>query len=288
MATLQDKLLTKLSQLDDLPTLPGIVFELERALVDEATGATEVALIIEEDPSMTANVLRAANSVLYISSTSGTIGTVKEAVARVGFREVRRLVTAAALIQTFAQVGKHLDHRRFWAHSLRAAVGARAICQHAKSTTLLGEDEAYVSGLLHDIGLLIFDQYFPDVFSEIQTVADEQKTSYVEAERSVLGMDHAEIGGRFLDLSNLPGDVVAAAMWHNQPERAEAAYRGLAEVVCLAETVCTALEAEDDGSDLAEALCAKAWEGLGLAADGMRAIIKSIQTESQSYISFLI
>jgi HD-like signal output (HDOD) protein len=123
----QDELAVKLGTVEDLPTLPSIVLELERMFQNEAVGIDKLAVVIEQDPAITSNLLRVANSVIYYSSVSGTFASVRDAIVRLGFKEVARLVTTVALIRTFERGRVHLNAARFWRSSLRAAVATRAM-----------------------------------------------------------------------------------------------------------------------------------------------------------------
>lgn len=280
MAVFRDELTAKLSMLEDLPTLPSIIFELERLLHNDTVGMAEIALVIEEDPAIAASVLRVANSVVYYSSMSGRIVSLRDAIVRLGLREVQRLVSAAAVIRAFGKLGRHLNAGRFWRHGLRAAVAARVIVRSA-TAGYLDEDEAYMAGLLRDIGLLILDQYFPDAYDRIETLIASQNQAAVEAERAVLGIDHGAIGGILLEQWNLPEVLVEAVTWHNQPDQAKEDAQLLADVVRVSEIVTEVLEAGDDCEDLLQTLQTEAlWGQLGISPDGVASLLEDTKGQS--------
>ncbi|MCX5758832.1 MAG: HDOD domain-containing protein [Candidatus Hydrogenedentes bacterium] len=269
MGTFRDELRDKLSTVEDLPTLPSIILELERLLHSESTGIAEVALVIEEDPGIAGGVLRVANSVMFYSSVSGTIVSVRDAIVRLGLKEVSLVVSTAALIRTFNTMGPHLNPRRFWRHSLRTAVAGRTIARTAAAFGFYFEEEAYMAGLLHDLGLLILDQYFPDVYEQLYAALGSAGAGNAEIERDVLGIDHGEIGGYLLEQWDLPPVLVEAVMWHNQPDRATPEAQLLAETVRTSEIVTEVLEAEGMQTLLNRGL----WAQLRIPVDSVTAIV---------------
>lgn len=246
MSGFKDKMIGYLRVVDDLPALPAIVFELERALQDETYGATEVAFIIEEDVTLTANILKTVNSAFF--GSRGTISSVREAVARLGSKEIRRLATTFGVLRAFHDVGPHLDPIPFWKHSLLVGLAARATVENMRGNPFL-EEEAYTAGLLHDVGVLILDQYFPDEYVQVAERLNGVDTPRAETERAVLGIDHGEIGSYLLDVWNLPEDIVESVQWHHQLERAPEHERIQARTLLFADTVAKRMESGDNGRE---------------------------------------
>jgi len=280
MGTFRDELKAKLATVEDLPTLPSIILELERLLHSESTGVAEVAVVIEEDPGIAGGVLRVANSVMFYSSLSGTIVSVRDAIVRLGFKEVRQIVSTAALIRTFKTIGRHLNPQRFWRRSLRTAVAARAIARTASSSGFYFEDEAYMAGLLHDLGLLVLDQYFPDVYERLHVALGAGDAGNADVERDELGIDHGEIGGRLLERWDIPQLLVESVMWHNQPDRAAPEARILSETIRTAEAITEIVEAGGASEELMQALVNRElWTQLRIPAGGVEAIIAETREE---------
>ena len=290
MGTFRDRLERALNRVGDLPVLPSALHRLRQALSDEKTSAHDVARVMEQDPSLTAKVLRVANSIYY-AGTTGTVTSVKSAVARLGFSEVNRLFTTLAVIRTFDHMGSHLDHNQFWKHSLTAAITTRVIRRHCGTSDTFSEDDAYVAGLLHDIGLVILDQYFPALFVEVSVAAYRRCISRADAECRILGIGHGEIGGSLLRRWRIRASVAEAVTWHHQPEKAEPKHRTLVEVVRVADFVCTSLGigdaadgipegSSDAGDGIPEGLSDVAWHDLGLSADDFSAIVQETAGEA--------
>lgn len=270
----RDELIKKFSMLEDLPTLPSIIFELERLLSSDSASIQEIAVVIEEDPAIAASVLRVANSVVYFSSMSGRIVSLRDALVRLGLQEVQRLVSAAAIIKAFGNLGRHLDMKRFWQQSLRTAVCMRMIARSAAAKVYIDEDEAYMAGLLHDIGLLVLDQYFPDVFERVQADITARALPRPEVEQAQLGLDHGQIGGCLLEQWNLPPELVEAVSWHNQPDQAGADARTLASAVRVAEIVTDVLDAEDNSEEAMQLIHSQPfWGEIAFGPEAITAIV---------------
>jgi putative nucleotidyltransferase with HDIG domain len=196
-----------------LPTLPLVASRLLEAIADPDTYSEEIARIVALDPALTARTLRLANSDFY--GFPRKVGSVELAVVVLGAPTVRDLVLSAAVFQTIGAAGADLT--ALWNHSMATGVAARALADRA-GYRLAGE--AYAAGVLHDVGKVVLRQSFPDRFEGIVALAREQRLSIAEAERGVLGSDHAEVGGWLAERWGLPADLVEAIACHHAPDRA--------------------------------------------------------------------
>ncbi len=265
MPTFQEELEAKLSVIEDLPTLPAIIMELERMLHNDMVSAAEVGVVIEEDPAIAASVLRVANSAMFYSSVSGTIVSIRDAIVRLGFKEIHQVVSAAAFIRAFGKLARRVDPQHFWKRSLSTAVAGRVIANAITKQVPFYEEDAYVAGLLHDIGLLVLDQLFAEAYDRVEAAMEGQTVSWAEKEREVLGLDHGQIGGLLLDNWNLPEIVVEAVRWHNQPDQAKPDAQVTAQGVQLAELVAETLDTEEIPEEQMQALLAHpSWEIFGI------------------------
>ncbi len=226
---------------DDLPTLPDVVFELHAALEDENIGQAQVADIIDRDPALTAKLLRVSNSALF--NTGAEISTVYGAIQRLGMREVRVTCIVLSVVKCFTGTGEGLDHREFWNHSAAVGLVTRLLWRRMKKFGgPLGPDDIYVAGLLHDVGLLMLDQYFPDQFKETLEVRELSGDPLWQSEDLVLGMDHGEIGGLLLGRWQLPEMMTRLVSCHHHPETGPEEVQDACRVVHVAEEISTALD----------------------------------------------
>jgi len=196
-----------------LPTLPLVASRLLEAVADPDARSEEVARILALDPALTARTLKLANSDFY--GFPRKVGSVDLAVVVLGADTIRDLVLSAAVFQSLDPTGRDLEG--LWNHSMACGVAARSLAERIRYR-LAGE--AYAVGVLHDIGKVALRQSFPRRFDAVLSLVRGQAVPMEEAERGVLGSDHAEIGGWLAERWGLPADIVEAIACHHSPERA--------------------------------------------------------------------
>jgi putative nucleotidyltransferase with HDIG domain len=199
----------------DLPTLPIIALEVSRLANSPLTGMSDIVRIIRNDPPLTAKILRVANSAFY--GMPRRIESLNMALVVLGMRELNNLVTCITVLKTFpaGQSGSKFDRRAFWEHSAGCGEIARVI---ATRLHLRLHGVEFTAGLLHDVGKIILDQYFHSEFMQAIQLADQDHISLVDAERRVLGADHAEMGAWLAERWSLPPSIVEAIRFHHQPQ----------------------------------------------------------------------
>ena len=231
------RLTQRLSEIQNLPTLPEIVLRVQRLVMSEEGNATLLARIIEQDPSLSAKILKVSNS-SYYCSTSGKISSIANAITRVGFNEVGHIALAVNFVRQFSQRSNVMDYRQFWKHSLTSAylcsaIGERNHCGRFKPCD---RHLLFLAGLLHDIGILVYDQFFHTVFEEIIREAVVGETSFLSAEKTIVPNEmHAQVGGVLLNLWNIDHSIVNAVRFHHAPENAPESIRLYSHVTFLSE-----------------------------------------------------
>lgn len=243
----------------DLPALPAVLREVLRLMRTEALHADELARQIEHDQALCSRTLRLANSPFY--GLPGRVGTVHDALQLLGLRTVAGMMTAASL-NAFSTLGRcpGFDFAAFWRHAMAVSLGARAIAQARGGDA----DQAAVSGLLHDVGQLALATYFPDELAAALDLGRSADLEPAEAERSLLGLDHADVGGMLVRHWGLPAGIVAAVEQHHRPPRTEAlpAAALLIDAVHLADAVAHALNAGGRPDAAVPAVSLDSWNRL--------------------------
>jgi len=203
-----------------LPAMPQILIKLiELCQADEA-GMSELAKLIANDAGMTSRVLRVANSAAY--QRSGRKLGLLQALATLGSDLVKSLLISESVFQTFngfPHTGS-TDLRAFWKHSLTAAVLARDL---AKTTHYLQVEEAYLAGLLHDVGRLALLAAAPDMYGLNFQMADD--AGLCAAEHKSLQISHAEAGAWLIDRWDMDSFLADAVLYHHEdPARVTSAH----------------------------------------------------------------
>ena len=171
MALDSAKVRKKIESIDDLPTLPTVASQIIGMASSPMTNAADVGRMIEQDQALTAKVLKLVNSAFY--GFPGQIKSIQHAVVIMGFNKVKNVVvTASVFDMAKGRKSDRLDLSRFWQHSLGTAVSAKVATKGLNSA--LQPDDAFVGGLVHDIGKLILDQFLADEYGPVLEAARER------------------------------------------------------------------------------------------------------------------
>lgn len=240
-----------IAALRDLPPLPSVVLELIESLGQEDVSAAQFAAKISRDQALAAKALRLANSSFY--GRGRQVSSVADAIAVLGLRTVRSIVTAAGLAGSFRR-SPGFDHDAFWRHSIASALCAQALAGELRRSDA---ELAFTVGLLHDIGRLALASAFAPAYAEVEQWRRDQDCPDGEAERAVLGIDHAEVGALIARQWNFaPAIVDAIGQHHAPPACAELTLTGIAHV---ADGIAHALGLAGDADEAVPALLQPVW-----------------------------
>jgi putative nucleotidyltransferase with HDIG domain len=197
-----------------LPTLPTIIAKMLELVDNPKTSAGSLSGIIMQDQVLTAKILKMANSSFYAFPRQ--IATVKLALVVLGFETVKEMALSLSVLNSFkGENNKYFDTSLFWQHSIAVGAATRMLAREC-CYRLAGE--AFVAGLLHDIGKIVLNQYLPKEFAEIQARIWERNESSEAAELAVIGVTHAEVGAWLAERWNLPEILVEGIRHHAHPE----------------------------------------------------------------------
>jgi len=213
MADLQKSIGEKVSTLRNLPTLPHILIKLIRACSDENISLEEISSIIEKDPSLSGKILRLVNSVYY--GLPRKVSTIKQAVGFLGTNTTKNTAISASVLRAFDRTAGNaiLNLKLFWWHSLRCAVTARLL---ALKVRYHGPEEAFLAGLLHDIGRLVLWVNFKEEYTALLR-QHANRPDLLLAGEIRLGLSHCEVGAWLLQRWNLQSFVSDAVLYHHEP-----------------------------------------------------------------------
>jgi putative nucleotidyltransferase with HDIG domain len=207
----EQQILKQLHKIKDIPTLPTIVFELNKHLEDPETSIAKVSQTIEKDQAMALKILKLVNSAFY--GFKSRVSDVRNAVVLLGFNAVRNAIVSVSIINALPKniLFQDFEMNTFWKHSLAVAVTSKNIAQKAGVES---PDNCFVGGLLHDVGKVIMAQYFQELFVRVWTYMQKECLSFHEAEQHELPVDHARIGAHLAERWALPQGLIDAIRWH--------------------------------------------------------------------------
>jgi putative nucleotidyltransferase with HDIG domain len=220
-------------EVQDLPPLPQVAASVLDLTSNDEVGTGRLSRLIERDQSLTAKMLRIANSA-YVYSTR-EIKTVRQATVMLGSDRVRSLAMEAALgpILRQGRLGPKL-----WVHALAVGVASREIARDAAYSDVEG---AFVAALLHDIGKWLFAAQHPERFEQaLELLRLRPELSTLEAERAVLGMGHTEAGTLVTIYWRLPADISEVILHHHDPAASKLCPK-LCAIVHIADAICVDL-----------------------------------------------
>ncbi|HMR81142.1 MAG TPA: response regulator, partial [Polyangiaceae bacterium] len=212
-----------------LPSPPRIFSEISKALSNPETGVAEAAKIIESDVALSAQVVRLVSSAYF--GLPSRVRTAQGAVAYLGFQTIKAVVFSAELFEQFApkRPVKGFSIDSLQQHGLRTAHLARRILGGIG----MGDD-AFLAGMLHDVGRLLLAARAPEVCAKVFEERERTARASVDVEHEMLGVTHAEVGAYLLGIWGLPQAVIQAVAWHHQREADISTYLDISLAVSLA------------------------------------------------------
>ncbi|HEY1629216.1 MAG TPA: HDOD domain-containing protein [Tepidisphaeraceae bacterium] len=221
--------------LDSVITLPEVAARIVQTINDSKSTATDLHKIISHDPALVSRILKRVNSSFYGRPTK--IDSVERAIVLMGFDAVNTLALSATLGQIFkpTNISEDFTARDLWTHCVAVAAAAREM---AKRVNKQIAEEAFLAGLLHDIGLLVEMQVCPEKLRKVCDIAKKGETSFSMAEYDLIGCNHAEIGAALAAKWGFPDYCRAAVAYHHMPALAEPEHRQMVAIVYAADTLC--------------------------------------------------
>jgi HD-like signal output (HDOD) protein len=228
------KVLAELDKVKELSTPPTILNEILVLLEKTDVSYKELSDIILKDPAITTRLLRIANSSFY--GFPKEVTTINQAVMVMGVNAVKYFILSITVFNhLLAKKQKNkINQKQLWIHFLEVAVASKKI---AEAINYELPEEAYVAGLLHDLGLILLETYLPDEYYQVvqRTAGGKQ---ICEAEREVFGIDHQEVAGVISKRWNMPDRLIQPMNNHHLEKEEEIEHLSdLTKIVCLAESI---------------------------------------------------
>ncbi|MFZ6657160.1 HDOD domain-containing protein [Undibacterium sp. TJN19] len=254
----------------DLPTLPEVALEMLQNLDDEESSLDMITEKIAMDHSITAKLLRLANSSYY--GNNSRVVTLQQATAMLGVTNVKNLIRVSIFTSKFPAANcPFFDFQAFWRHSIATAVCAELISRalHMK------HDFAFTAGLLHDIGKLVLVTCYPEQYNAVLEYKAREDCHLLQAERAIMHIDHVDAGLALATQWNFSEAVCDAIRGHHDPDQEN--LHALAPVVHIANAIVHALDLSGEENDMLPLLSQAAWDTLGLGKEDYIGIFRETE-----------
>nr|WP_265415597.1 HDOD domain-containing protein [Undibacterium parvum] len=216
--------------------------------------------------------MRYANSAYY--TTMIKVTTIQQAICLMGLANVKKIIMMAALSGCFPENNcKGFDHKAFWRHSIAVAIAAKLLAKRLN----LNVDTAYTAGLLHDLGALVLVTQYPRQYEACIAYRHQHQISQFDAERQVLGIDHAAVGMSLANLWNFSEVMKNAIAGHHQPETPGLGF--LATVIHVADGIAHAIGVSSTPDSQVTEVSGQSWESLDLDQTVLQELMQETAAE---------
>jgi HD-like signal output (HDOD) protein len=260
---------------EKISTLPPVYSRLMEVMSDHRSSVTDISAIISQDAGMSVRLLRIVNSAFF--GFPRKIDTVSRAVQIVGVEQVRDLVLATSVMNSFETVPDNIvTMESFWMHSVGCGVAARVIASFCKESNI---ERFFVAGILHDIGRLIIYDRLPEKTMEIMNYAEQTGELMYRAERAILGFDHAAVGSALINTWRLPPSLEEIIADHHKPTVANL-YRRDTTIVHFADVITHAMKLGNSGELHVPNINEDAWKYLELSLDVLPQLFDTVDKQA--------
>lgn len=198
--------------IEDIPTLPVISMQILRLFRNDNISIRQIEELVEKDPPLAAKILKLVNSSFY--GLLNRVSSIEHAIIILGVNEVRSIAMGFAVQNHFKTHSNGFEPAMFWKHSIICSQIAKFL---SKYFNMVDDGTYFLAGLIHDIGKLVVDQYFPDEFKAIIAYITSNRSTFSKAEKDLLGVTHYQIGAKLLRQWNFPEKVIMQIFYHHAP-----------------------------------------------------------------------
>jgi HD-like signal output (HDOD) protein len=263
----------------NLPPLPEVTRKLLVIMRDENASADDVTKILSGDGTLAAKVLKLVNSSFY--GLPSEVTTISRAVVILGFTGIRNLALGFGSVEALSGMKITLDMGPFWAHAMSTAAAAQSLAPYINRRT--DPEEAFIAGLMHDIGAYVLAAAVPDDYGEIlKSPASERLLK----EQEQTGFTHSKVGQGLLKFWELPEAFCNAARYHHDVEVASGGDQPLTNLVALAD-ILSCIHGGDFETDASENDLNRLRKAAGLKPEHLHTALEAMDEKLEEMAEFM-
>jgi HD-like signal output (HDOD) protein len=275
-------LTSRVKSIEGLPSFPATHAEILKLANSEDATSDDIAEKLQLDSGLLATIFKLVNSSGY--GFRKKVDSLKLAVTLLGLEEIANLVMAA---QVFDKLGNYedgsgMDATEFWRHSIGVGFAARAISKKLQTEA----ESAFLAGMLHNVGKIVLDRFFVDYYKEVLAIVEDGTTLIVDAEKEVLGVTHADIGGVLATEWKFANNYLNRILYHHRPGEA-ARYKRLVCLIHIADGITRELGFGSGGDSVVPEIQHAALDQFHMADRGYQMLKDSVEEELEGADSFL-
>lgn len=225
-----------MSVIGDIATLPEVTVKIIALVEDPRSTARDLHKVIKTDPALSARLLKVVNSAFY--GLPGQVATVDRAIVLLGLATVKNIAIAASIGRLFTgeRISDSFTAKDIWRHSVAVGVLTRQMHRHLHSHQPEA-DEAFLAGLIHDLGLLVIRQAFPQQLADIIDRCAKEGRGFCEIEEQILGANHQSFGQALAAKWKFPQRLRTVLGYHHSPELLAPEHQAMCRLIGIADTV---------------------------------------------------
>jgi putative nucleotidyltransferase with HDIG domain len=252
-----------IKKVSSIATLPEITSKIISTVEDPKSTPATLHKIVSHDPALVTRILKVVNSAFY--GLPGQIASIERAIVLLGLNAIKNIAVAASLGQLFRGVKlcEGFTAKDLWTHCISVAITARYIAKQMKVPLA---DEAFLAGMIHDVGLLVSLQVMPEKLRKVCESAKAPASIFCELEREQMGMDHQQLGAALCEQWKFPRSCQRVAGYHHRPFTLSDNNRHLVSIVHVADTLVAAGNYGFNLTAINQKLDEEALEGVGIDA----------------------
>ncbi|RJR31538.1 MAG: HDOD domain-containing protein [Desulfobacteraceae bacterium] len=253
-----EKMKVVVKNINELLALPFAVVKIIRLCNDPNASAKDLELPVKSDPAIAAMIMRRANSAAF--GSTGRATSIQRAVLRIGMRATRNIASSFSVFKLFEKEEKSFGFNRiwFWQHSLASGICAQALATILKYPQ---PEDAFLAGLLHDIGKMVLDDFLNEEFDKAIRIANTDGVPMRMAENSIFQTTHAYIGSKLAQAWGFPSAIAEGIGQHHLYQKLAETGSGfsLGAIVCMANQMSKAIQAGSGGDYIVERESSSLW-----------------------------